>query len=340
MMSQVLCLGEALIDWLCPERGATLAQATTFVRAPGGAPANVAVGLARLGVPTGFVGRLSADPWGTALLETLQQAGVETAHVVRDPETGTRMAYILLDEAGDRHLAAFSLGACADARLASSDLRPEQFDGVEALYIGSLMQAHAGTALAVERAVGLAQEEGAIVVYDPNYRPVLWGDPERARETITATAGKADVVKLGAEELAFLTGESDWVSGARAFQERCLPALLVVTDGARGCYYVRDADEGHLASPEVAAVDPTGAGDGFVAGLLAGLIPVLNPEDARESVATLEASVLKRLLYRANAVGALVATRTGAMTALPTVEELERWLVAQPGGAREDLGWS
>ncbi len=340
-MPSVLCLGEVLYDWHCPEQGATLARATTFVRTPGGAPANVAVGLSRLGTSTGFLGRISTDPWGTSLLELLSSERVDVSHVVRDDGAGTRMAYVLLDERGERHLAAFTHGDCADARLNHSDVRPEQFDDVCILYAGSLMQVHPESAMAVDRAMGLAQEEGAIVVYDPNYRPVLWPTPEAAREAITHAAERADILKVGAEELAFLMGEPDLEQAARMAQERFLPALLVVTDGPRGCFYVRDADEGHVPSIDVVAVDPTGAGDAFVAGLLSGLIPVLQEGDGREAIATMDASDLRRILSRANALGALVATRTGAMTALPTAEELEAWVHAQPKGALKDsLGWS
>lgn len=340
-MSSVVCLGEVLYDWLCPEPGASLARATTFVRSPGGAPANVAVGLSRLGVPTGFLGRVSTDAWGASLLELLISEGVDARHVIRDSRAGTRMAYVLLDEAGERHLAAFTHGDCADARLTHADVRPEQFDDAYILYAGSLLQSHPESAQAVDRAMGLAQEEGAIVVYDPNYRPVLWPDPAAAREAIAHAAERADVLKLGAEELAFLMEEPDLEAAARMAQERFLPALLVVTDGPRGCFYVRDADEGHVPSLEIMPVDPTGAGDAFVAGLLSGLVPLLAEGEGREAIATLEASALRRILARANALGALVTTRTGAMTALPTAAELEAWLHAQPGAALKDaLGWS
>ena len=325
-MPDVLCLGEALIDWVSPERGATLATASSFIRAPGGAPANVAVGLARQGVATGFLGRISADPWGSLLLDTLRVAQVETSEVLREASAPTRMAYILLDDAGERHLAAFSQGNCADAQLKHADLRPEQFDDVSVLYVSSLMQAHGSSAEAQERAVGLAQEEGAIVFYDPNYRPVMWENPSRAREAIAAMAEKADVLKLGVEDLELLMGETDLEKGARLAQERFLPALLVVTDGPNGCFYVRDADEGHIPSPSVEAIDPTGAGDAFVAGLLAGLLPFLKGQDPREAIANLESDRLQTLIQRANSMGALVATRTGAMTALPTTLELEAWL--------------
>lgn len=340
-MPDVLCLGEALIDWVCPQRGATLATATSFIRSPGGAPANVAVGLARLGVRTGFAGRISTDPWGTMLLETLAVSGVETEAVLRDSSAGTRMAYILLDEAGERHLAAFSHGACADAHLRHGDLRPESFDGVQVLYVSSLLQAHAASAEAMERAVGLAQEEGAIVFYDPNFRPVLWDKPARAREAISSIAGKADVLKMGHDELELLTGEADLVEGARLAQERFLPALLLVTDGPNGCFYVRDADEGHVPSIKVEVVDSTGAGDAFVAGLIAGLLPELQGGEPREAIANMEGSRLEAILHRANALGALVTTRTGAMTALPTAAELDAWLKAEGRGfTRSGLGWS
>lgn len=363
---EVLCAGEILIDWVCPDRGAKLASvarvsgtsALTFHPAPGGAPANVAVGLARLGLEVGFAGKLAQDAWGEALLKLLKAEGIDTRHVVRDAASDTRMAYVLLDEAGERHLASFSKGA-ADARLSASDVENVDLTGVKALYLGSMMQRQDPSREAFEVLLARAAATGTMVVYDPNYRPVLWEEspspeaplPEaRAREALESGARHADLLKLGAEELAFLTGTHELARGIARAWVRYRPGLLVVTDGPLGAFWKNAAGEGHVQAFPVPTLDPTGAGDGFVAGLIAGLLEACALQEearasgkSRQETATgrqgplagcdpsdmlrrLDVGTMRHVMRRASAVGALVATRVGAMTALPTRVELEAWL--------------
>lgn len=326
----VMSVGEVLIDWVSPERGATLETATTFHPAPGGAPANVAVGLSRLGVTAGFAGKLSRDPWGARLLNVLQAEGVDTRGVIQDPEADTRMAYVLLDEAGERHLAAFSQQA-ADMRLTASEVDALALDGVAVVYLSSMMQAQAPAREAFRRVLERAKVHGALRVYDPNYRPVLWQGPQGAasgRAALEEACREADLIKLGTEELAFLSGTRDMRDGMRMVWEHFEPALLVVTDGPMGSFWKNGASEGHVQAIAVPTLDPTGAGDGFVAGLLAGL---LEEGAERETVRWLPEESMRPLLRRANGVGALVATKLGAMTALPTREELDTWMLSCDG---------
>ncbi len=334
----VLTVGEILIDWVCPERGATLDAATTFHPAPGGAPANVAVGLSRLGVKAGFSGKVAQDRWGEQLVARLASEGVDTRSVVRDPAADTRMAYVLLDAAGERHLAAFSKQA-ADAGLTAPEVDALPLDEVKIVYLTSMMQAQSPSWEAFARMVERAKASRALLVYDPNYRPVLWeaaqraetqrSEPQRAearaREALEAAAHAADLLKLGTEELAFLTGTTDLRDGMAKAWEHFNPALLVVTDGPMGAFWKNGASEGHVQAIAVPALDSTGAGDGFVAGLLAGILEEGTDPDV---VRWLPQETMIPLLRRANGVGALVVTKLGAMTALPTREELDAWLVS------------
>lgn len=323
----VLCVGEVLIDWVASERGATLTSATTFHPAPGGAPANVAVGLSLLGVKTRFAGKVARDAWGDRLVDLLAAKGVDIQGVVRDSAADTRMAYVLLDEGGERHLAAFSKQG-ADARLTAEEVGAIALDDVAIVYLSSMMQATSPSRQAFERMVANAKAAGALLVYDPNYRPVLWEDAQQARAALEEAAHAADLLKLGTEELAFLTGTTHLREGILKAWERFEPALLVVTDGPMGCFWKNAAGEGHVQAIPVPVVDPTGAGDGFVAGLLAGIM-----EEGAEpdTVRWLPSETMVPLLRRANGVGALVATKMGAMTALPTREELDAWMVSCEG---------
>lgn len=318
-----LCVGEILIDWVCPERGATLAAARTFHPTPGGAPANVAVGLARLGMKAGFAGSVAEDPWGAELLKRLEHEQVDVRAVIRDAEADTRMAYVLLNEKGERELAAFSRQA-ADARLAAADVAALPLAGVKIVYLSSMMQATPVSREAFQAVLAKAREAGCLIVYDPNYRPFLWKDEAAAREALESGAEACDLLKLSSEELAFLSGTMHLREGMAKVWERFEPALLVVTDGPMGCFWKNQASEGHIQAIPVPVLDPTGAGDGFVAGLVAG---ILEEGPDREIVRWLPEETVRPLLRRANGVGALVTTKLGAMTALPTREELDAWLL-------------
>src|SRR5262245_26075882 len=120
-MADVLCLGEILVDWVCTTPGAELDRALSFTKAPGGAPANTAVGLARQGIPTGFIGRVSGDEFGRWLKGVLEEDGIDVTGTVVDNDAQTRMAYVVTTATGDRKLADFSKIACADARLEPGD---------------------------------------------------------------------------------------------------------------------------------------------------------------------------------------------------------------------------
>ncbi len=322
----VLSVGEILIDWVSPERGASLTTSGTFHPAPGGAPANVAVGLSRLGVKARFAGRMARDAWGDQLLGLLERENVDTRGVTRDAESDTRMAYVLLDAQGERHLAAFSRQA-ADARWTPDEAESLPLDGVAIVYLSSMMQATPSRE-AFRRMIARAKQAGALVVYDPNYRPVLWPEAEAARSALEEACRQADLIKLGTEELAFLSGTHAIHEGMEALWERFDPALLVVTDGPMGSFWKNAAGEGHAQAIPVPVADPTGAGDGFVAGLLAGIL-----EEGADpaTVRWLPEETMQPLLRRANGVGALVATKVGAMTALPTREELDAWMVSCEG---------
>lgn len=319
---KVLCAGEVLIDWVSPDRGARLTNAGTFHPSPGGAPANVAVGLARLGTSVAFAGKVAQDAWGQHLLDLLASEGVNLEGVVRDVEADTRMAYVILDETGERHLASFSRQA-ADARWRPEDADAVPLEDVAIVLLGSMMQAASPSREAFWRLLARAKDHGVLVAYDPNYRQVLWPDPDLARAALEEACQAADLIKLGAEELAFLSGTPDLRAGMRRLWECFSPALLVVTEGPLGSFWKNAAGEGHVQAFPVPVVDPTGAGDGFVAGLLAG---IMEEGPARETVRWLPPETMAALLRRANGVGAQVATQVGAMTALPTRDALDAWL--------------
>lgn len=327
-MVEILTAGEALVDWVSTEAGADLEAARHWVKAPGGAPLNVAVGLARLGARVGFAGCLADDAFGAWLRAIMDAEGVDTGLAEVAEGRQTRMAYITTTAGGDRHLAAFSTVAPADAALSDAQMPQAVLDGLKAFCFGSLILGGAPSGEAVLKAARRVAAGPGLSVFDPNIRPVLWPDQARLRALLDQAMDAADLLKVGDDELAFLTGEHDPARGAAHLLDRHGLAAVVVTRGAAGAYFRTRAASGEVPSYPVTAVDATGAGDGFVAGLLAGLAGLAAEGGLAARVRWLDEAAWRRLLAEANAVGAIATTRAGAISSLPTRAALEAFLAS------------
>jgi fructokinase len=306
----VVCLGEALIDFVADTSGVALIDCPGFRKAAGGAPANVAVGLARLDVPARFLGKVGEDPFGHFLARTLAEAGVDVAGLRFDAEARTGLAFVSLQANGERDFT-FYRHPSADMRLTSAEIDPRSFAGARLFHFGSITLITEPSRSATLTAIAAARAAGCVISYDPNLRLPLWPGAEAARAAILTAMPVADVVKVSDEEAVFLYGDME--SCARALLGQG-PRLVLVTLGADGCrYFTADGARGDVPGFAVTAVDTTGAGDGFVAGLLAhlaesGAFPLPEPD-------------LRHALRFANAVGALTCTKKGAIPALPTRAE-------------------
>jgi fructokinase len=328
--SKVICLGEALIDFVADTTGVTLEECPGFRKAPGGAPGNVAVGLARLGVPASFVGKVGDDPFGRFLRDTFAAAGVDAGPMLLTSEARTGLAFVSLMANGERDFL-FYRHPSADMLLRWEEVPESLFADARVLHHGSITLIGDPSRTATIVAAAHAREAGCLISYDVNLRLPLWESEAAAREAIKAGLTGVHIVKVSEEEGEFLfdtrapeeTAAKLLVGGAR---------LVVVTRGAAGAYcrWWQEDRLQELAVPgfPVTAVDTTGAGDGFVAGLLAGVL-------AEPALASIPPERMLAILTTANAVGALTCTCKGAIPALPTSAELERFLAAQsaPGGA-------
>lgn len=332
---RLVTLGEALIDFVPDVRGVALEDAERFVRAAGGAPANVAVGASRLGVRAAFLGKVGDDPFGRHLMQVLEREGVNTRGMRLDDEARTALAFVSLTESGERDFV-FYRNPSADMRYRPDEVDEGALAVADALHVGSISLIQDPSRAATVRALDLARRHGAWVSYDPNLRLPLWPSDEDARRGILSIWERANVIKLSEDELTFLTGESG-PAAARSLMHEELD-LLVVTLGAAGVRYLCGARwggvEGVVPGFDVEPVDTTGAGDAFMAALLAGLLAAPRTDATPFPAAALEPAGLQKLLRRANACGALTTTRRGAIPALPTAAELDDFL---ENGARGSL---
>lgn len=328
-MSDVLCLGEILVDWVCTTVGAELPDSTQFTKAPGGAPANTAVGLARQGIKTGFIGRVSKDAFGEWLKAVLSENKIDVSMTVEDSQAQTRMAYVVTMANGDRKLAEFSRIACADTRLQPEDLDREQFAKASILHFGSISLIEEPAKSTTEKAVHMARQNGMLASYDPNVRLSLWPSESACRDAILNTLHWGDIVKINEDELQFLTGSRDHEQAERLRKENNI-GLMIVTLDSRGAYISTANGSKIVPGFSVKLVEATGAGDGFNAGVLGGLLEfVKDSKDRRAALDALSLDQVLAIIHRANAIGALACTKPGAIPALPTKDELDAFLSAQ-----------
>ncbi len=318
---RVLCLGEILFDCLADQLGRSLEDVESWTPYPGGAPANVACALVKLGTSAGFVGCVGEDEPGNQLVQLLQDIGVDSSGIQRHPTAPTRQVYVVRSEKGDREFAGFGdldTSQFADAFLEASKLPVSLFEDADFLVLGTLELAYPQTREAIKKALKLAEQYDLKILMDVNWRPMFWPNPDDAKPLIQELLKKVDFLKLAREEAEWLFDTSD--AGAIAHRLGSVEGVLV-TDGDKACSYCLSEDnEGRFPAFSMDAVDTTGAGDGFVAGF----IHQLCQHGLHNSFA--DADSAKKVVKYASAVGALTTLKPGAIAAQPTAEEVEVFL--------------
>lgn len=311
----IISFGELLIDFVSNTRDVAVGEAPGFIKAPGGAPANVAVGLAKLGIPSVFMSQVGDDPFGHHLAAVLQSHGVDISAVRFSQQALTMLAFVSVEASGERSFV-FYRKPSADMLMTEADLDKAMIANGKIFHFGSITLIDEPVRSTTLAAVLHAQEQGLTISYDPNLREVLWPDLEIARAGIQQGLIYANIVKLSEEELTFLTGESDLEAGVQKIW-RDQTQLVAVTRGAAGCMAFTMRDRWDIPGYAVEVEDTIGAGDGFVAGLLAGIYQVGD--------SWLDTD-LTPILQRANAVGALTTTRQGGIPALPMAAAVDDFL--------------
>lgn len=309
MTNRVWVLGDAVVD-LIPD------GEQHYLKCPGGAPANVAVGVARLGGNSAFIGRVGTDPFGKFLSSVLQKEQVCVSQLHFDPTHHTSTVLVDLDDQGERSFT-FLVQPSADLMLQNEDL-PEFATG-EWLHFCSIALLQEPSRSACRTAIDKIHQAGGLFSFDPNIRLDLWTDEQTLKVQLHRVLQYADMVKLSIEELAFLTGSSDLEVGVRQLQSTFSIPLILVTLGADGVFVTYQNESWLQASAKVQVVDTTGAGDAFVSGMLAGLA-------ACDTSQWPDRERLQQIIQQAQICGALATTARGAMTALPTMQQVAKML--------------
>ncbi len=312
----IVCFGEALIDFLAspPVAG----EARTFRQFAGGAPANAAVAVAKLGGRCEFVGMLGQDMFGDFLLQSLRESGAGVRYVRRTSRANTALAFVSLDAHGERSFS-FYRPPAADLLFRSADFDPACLSEASLFHVCSNSLTDGEIAATTLSGMAMARAAGALVSIDLNLRPALWPEHAPSLPVLWQALEAADMVKLAREELDFLRQGRHCGDD---IVERLLghARLVVVTDGAATIRWRTRKRSGELPAFPVEPVDTTAAGDAFIGGLLSQL--QRTGIDARGFDAYLERGPeLERCLRYAAACGALAVTRHGAFAALPTRAE-------------------
>jgi fructokinase len=318
----VLSIGEMLIDFIATDRGATLETAELFAARAGGAPANVSVALARLGVASAFCGVVGLDPFGTRLERALTAEGVDTSRLRQSTHAATALAFAWKDERGDGY---FWLLRGADVSLSPTDVDSACIEECSALVLGSVSLAAHPAREATLHAAKSAHNLGVPVVFDINLRPTVWEDPGEALTLCEQVAHLSQIVKLSLDDARGLFGAS--VSPERAIARllRLGPMAVVLTDGERGCWLAttHQTEPEHLPAFTIEAIEPTGAGDAFCAALVDRML------QSQWSQVT-----ISDVRYAA-AAGALATTKHGAWAGLPTRQQLDEFAARSIAGTCE-----
>ncbi len=265
-MKKAVAIGELLIDFVPQQKGCALDEVQQFERVAGGAPANLATSVARLGGEAKMISQVGEDAFGTHILKVLRASNVDISSVFRTNRANTALAFVSLDAAGNREFS-FYRNPSADLFLDEKQITPEMFEGCAVLHFCSVDLVDYPVRGAHRRAIELAKQAGAFISFDPNVRLPLWSSPADCQAAIRQFLPCADLVKLSDDEIEFVTGCAD----ERAAAEKLFALgvrMVVVTRGANGSAAYTPSCHAETATISVPVTDTTGAGDSFIGSFL------------------------------------------------------------------------
>ncbi|HET8846730.1 MAG TPA: carbohydrate kinase [Ktedonobacteraceae bacterium] len=326
-MSYALFVGEMLIDFIPLANGQE--GVPSYQPHPGGAVANAAVALARLGGSARFVGKLGEDSFGQLLLHTLQKNKVDTRFTPLTRLGPTTMVLVTLQENGLREFTFYRQGT-SDTLLEIDDLIPQAWEDVVLLHAGSVLLSTEPSRKATLHALEYAHRQAIPVSFDVNVRTTLWPLEATLRETLAGVIPRVNLLKFSSDEAHYLDPtrstpfDAEDSSGLQALGQKLLaqgPTLVVLTRGPLGALLMTPQQSIEVPATTLAAIDTTGAGDAFMGALLHQLID--SQQVSTNQLAHLSAEELQRLGQYANRAAGLSCTRYGGIASLPFPEEMQ-----------------
>ncbi|WP_105615165.1 carbohydrate kinase family protein [Vallitalea okinawensis] len=311
-MKGVVTIGEVLIDFIPMDQ-----ENSAYIKNPGGAPANVAVGVAKLGGEASFVGTVGGDLFGDYLIQVLKSYDVSTEYIQKTTQAKTQVVFVNNDESGERSFVFYN-DKGADQFLHVDHINESIFDSQYALHLGSISLIQEPTKTAVKKAVDCAREKGNYISFDPNVRINMWDSTDHAKQEIASILPKTDILKISEEELEFITDEQDIYKALASLEEFDIP-LVLITFGAKGSGFYYNNQLTIVEGIKIKAVDTTGAGDAFMSAVLY----QLSKDECL--LDQLSDSKLKNILRFANISGGITASSKGAIHSLPNLRDVEKY---------------
>ena len=309
----VIAMGELLIDFTAA--GQSRQGNGLFEACPGGAPCNVLAMLNKLGRRTGFIGKVGEDSFGRSLKNLLDERGIDTSHLLFDPQVHTTLAFVHTGDHGERDFA-FYRNPGADMMLDETEVDADFLKQTRLFHFGTLSMTHEGVRKATKKALATAKENGILISFDPNLRPPLWESLATAREQMEYGFRFCDILKISDNEIRFATGMEDYDDGIRYLQETYHIPLIFLTMGSDGSRaYYRDLKV-ECEALQCNAIETTGAGDTFCGSALHHIL--------KYGLERLTKEQLLETLRFANTAAAIVTTRKGAIRAMPEKDEVEK----------------
>ena len=315
---ELVALGEVLIDFT--QAGFSANGQVLFERNAGGAPANVAVQAARLGMSAQFVGKVGADMHGGFLRRSLQERGVDVSSVVQDPEAFTTLAFVEVDPRTAERSFSFARKPGADTRLSPAEVPERVIRDCYVLHVGSLSLTDEPARTATLHAVSVARQAGVLVSYDPNYRASLWPSEHEAVEQMSVLLSRADLVKINEDEALLLCGTGNPEAASQYILDQGA-ALAAVTLGSQGAFVATRAESVFVPTCPCQPRDATGAGDSFWGALLYRLVHEQEVRTA-DDLAALSCEELFSAGSFACAAASCCVERPGAIPAMPGKDEV------------------
>lgn len=311
-MGEVILVGEPMALLIADEPG-NLEDIQHFTRSMSGAEVNVAIGLKRLGHQVEYMTRVGDDPFGKYIKQSLEENKIGTSYVSFDDEyqTGIQLKNYVLD--GSDPYAPYYRKNSAASHISKEDIDKINFDGVKIVHVTGILPALSETTK--EAAIYLmekAKEKGITVSFDPNLRPALWKNQDEMIRTIQELIQKADIILPGIDECEVLYGTRNV---EKLVEMICYdgPKIIIIKQGSKGAFVAEDSMQYIVAGFKVdQVVDTVGAGDGFAAGVLSGILDGIS---------------IKESVTRGNAIGAIQVMHRGDNEGLPTIEQLKQFIL-------------
>lgn len=319
MKTDITSFGEILIDFT--RDGNNESGAALFAQHPGGAPANICVGVKRLGGNPAFIGKIGTDMHGAMLKNVLANEGIDVHNIVEDPNYFTTLAFVDVNESGERTFS-FSRKPGADTQIHFDEMDPELIKNSKIFHCGSLSLTDEPARSATHQAIALAKASGVKISYDPNYRASLWPSEEVAIEQMRSLVPMVDIMKISDEETALLTGNSDPQKAAKILLTQG-PKIVAITLGSQGALIANAAGSRVVPGFKSEVADTNGAGDSFWGAML---YQIAKSDRELEEI---DLDTLADFTRYANAVAALTVRKHGAIPAMPTYTEVQAFLDEQ-----------